>query len=89
VLFRDGEAADLTAAEFGVLYALVSRPGQTLSRERLARLARGRGVGLNDRSIDMQIARLRKLIEAEPARPRYLRTVWGAGYSFAPDGAGA
>jgi len=90
LLTHDGEvAAHLTAAEFAVLFALVSRPGQTLSRERLARLARGRGVGLNDRSIDMQVARLRKLVEAEPARPRYLRTVWGAGYSFVPDAGGA
>lgn len=87
VLFRNGNATQLTMAEFGVLFALVSRPGQTLSRERLARLARGRGAGLNDRSIDMQVARLRKLVEPEPAHPRYLRTVWGAGYSFVPDGA--
>jgi DNA-binding response OmpR family regulator len=85
LLSRDGQSVPLTSAEFAVLFALVSRPGQTLSRERLARLARGRGVGLNDRSIDMQLARLRKLVEPEPARPRYLRTVWGAGYSFVPD----
>lgn len=39
------------------------------------------GIGLNDRSIDMQVARLRKLVEPEPS------TVWGAGYSFVPDGA--
>ena len=87
LLSRNGEVVSLTTAEFAVLFALVSRPGQTLSRERLARLARGRGTGLNDRSIDMQVARLRKLVEPEPARPRYLRTVWGAGYSFVPDGA--
>jgi DNA-binding response OmpR family regulator len=89
LLTRDGEVVGhLTTSEFAVLFALVSRPGQTLSRERLARLARGRGVGLNDRSIDMQVARLRKLVEAEPARPRYLRTVWGAGYSFVPGAGG-
>jgi two-component system, OmpR family, phosphate regulon response regulator OmpR len=88
LLSRNGEVVSLTTAEFAVLFALVSRPGQTLSRERLARLARGRGTGLNDRSIDMQVARLRKLVEPEPTRPRYLRTVWGAGYSFVPDGTG-
>jgi DNA-binding winged helix-turn-helix (wHTH) protein len=87
VLFHNGAEVPLTSAEFAVLFALVSRPGQTLSRERLARLARGRGVGLHDRSIDMQVSRLRKLVETEPSRPRYLRTVWGAGYSFVPDGA--
>jgi DNA-binding response OmpR family regulator len=85
VLLRDGEALQLSAAEFAVLFALVSRPGQTLSRERLARLARGRGVGVQDRSIDMQLARLRKLVEDEPSRPKFLRTVWGAGYAFVPD----
>jgi two-component system, OmpR family, phosphate regulon response regulator OmpR len=58
-----------------MLFALVSRPGQTLSRERLARLARGWGAGLLDRSIDMQVSRLRKLVEAERSWPRYLRTV--------------
>ena len=81
----NGEAVQLTMAEFAMLFALVSRPGQTLSRERLARLARGRGVGINDRSIDMQVSRLRKLVEPDPSRPRYLRTVWGVGYSFVPD----
>jgi two-component system phosphate regulon response regulator OmpR len=86
VLLRDGEFLQLTSSEFSVLFALVSRPGQTLSRERLARLARGRGVGIHDRSIDMQVSRLRKLVEPDPSHPRYLRTAWGAGYTFAPDG---
>jgi len=85
VLERDGETVHLTTGEFAVLYALVTHPGETLSRERLLTLARGRERGAFDRSIDVQLSRLRRLIEADPARPRYLQTVWGAGYVFVPD----
>ncbi len=84
-LTRDGRSVQLTTAEFSVLFALVSRAGQTLSREQLARLARGRNAAAFDRSIDMQISRLRRLIEPDPSHPRYLQTVWGAGYTFVPD----
>jgi two-component system phosphate regulon response regulator OmpR len=63
----------------------VTHPGETLSRERLLALARGRSREAFDRSIDVQISRLRRLIEQDPAKPRYLQTVWGAGYVFVPD----
>ena len=89
VLHRDGESIHLSAAEFALLFALVSRPGQTLSRERLAKLTRGRSIGVQDRSIDMQIARLRKLVEDQPDQPKLLRTVWGVGYAFVQDGTGS
>jgi two-component system, OmpR family, phosphate regulon response regulator OmpR len=85
VLERDGSAVSLTTGEFAVLHALVSHPGQTLSRGRLLALARGRQRGAFDRSIDVQMSRLRRIIEADPANPRYLQTVWGAGYVFVPD----
>jgi two-component system, OmpR family, phosphate regulon response regulator OmpR len=85
MLTRAGESAQLTTAEFAVLFALVTRAGQTLSRDQLARLARGRNAAAFDRSIDMQVSRLRKLIEPDPSKPRYLQTVWGAGYTFVPD----
>ena len=49
-------------------------------------LARGREYEVFDRSIDVQISRLRKLIEADPAHPTYIQTVWGFGYVFIPDG---
>ena len=49
-------------------------------------LARGREHEAFDRSIDVQISRLRKLIEDDPAKPRYIQTVWGFGYVFVPDG---
>jgi two-component system phosphate regulon response regulator OmpR len=85
VLERDGEPVDLTTGEFAVLYALVSHPGQTLSRDRLLALARGRQRGAFDRSVDIQMSRLRRIIEKDPSKPRYIQTVWGAGYVFVPD----
>jgi two-component system phosphate regulon response regulator OmpR len=85
ILECDGAPTNLTTGEFAVLYALVTHPGETLSRERLLTLARGRERGAFDRSIDVQMSRLRRLIETDPAKPRYLQTVWGAGYVFVPD----
>jgi len=86
-LESDGASINLTTGEFAVLYALVTHPGETLSRERLSTLARGRERGAFDRSIDVQLSRLRRVIEADPAKPRYLQTVWGSGYVFVPDDA--
>lgn len=85
MLERDGKSVSLTTGEFAVLLALVTHPGETLSRERLLTLARGRERGAFDRSVDVQMSRLRRLIETDPAKPRYLQTVWGAGYVFVPD----
>jgi two-component system, OmpR family, phosphate regulon response regulator OmpR len=85
VLVADGSPVTLTTGEFAVLYALVGHPRQTLSRERLLAIARGRQRGSFDRSVDVQISRLRKVIEVDPTAPRYIQTVWGAGYVFVPD----
>ena len=85
-LQRDGEAQALTTGEFAVLKVLLEHPRQPLSRDRLMTLARGREQGPFDRAIDVQVSRLRKLIEPDPATPRYLQTVWGFGYVFIPDG---
>ena len=84
-LTKNGETLALSTGEFAVLQALVAHPRQPLSREKLMDLARGRDHGAFDRSIDVQISRLRKLVEADPAQPRYLQTVWGVGYVFVPD----
>ena len=81
-LTRGEEAISLTTGEFALLKALVSHAGTPLTRERLMELARGREYGLLDRTIDVQVSRLRKLIEDDPAHPRYLQTVWGFGYVF-------
>ena len=87
-LLRDGTAMPLTTGEFSMLKALVRHPRQPLSRDRLAQLARGRDFEPYDRSLDVQVSRLRKLIEDDPAQPRYIQTVWGVGYVFVPDGQG-
>jgi len=85
-LKHKGESQMLTTGEFAVLHVLLQHPRQPLSRDKLMTLARGREQGPFDRAIDVQISRLRKLIEPDPAKPRYLQTVWGFGYVFVPDG---
>ena len=64
---------------------LATHPRQPLAREKLMLLARGRDHDVFDRAIDVQISRLRKLIEPDPSTPRYIQTVWGFGYVFVPD----
>ena len=86
-LSKDGEQIPLTTGEFSMLKALVRHPRQPLSRDKLAQLARGREFEPFDRSLDVQISRLRKMIEPDPTQPRYIQTVWGVGYVFVPDGA--
>jgi DNA-binding response OmpR family regulator len=85
-LKRGDEHLALTTGEFAVLKVLLQHPRQPLSRDRLMTLARGREQGPFDRAIDVQVSRLRKLVEPDPANPRYLQTVWGFGYVFIPDG---
>lgn len=85
-LNKSGQDLPLTTGEFAMLKALVRHPRQPMSREKLAQLARGREFEPFDRSLDVQISRLRKMIEADPASPRYIQTVWGVGYVFVPDG---
>jgi two-component system phosphate regulon response regulator OmpR len=85
-LSRDGKAVPLTTGEFSVLKVLVQHPRQPLSRDKLMELARGREYGVFDRSIDVQISRLRKIVEDDHAKPRHIQTVWGFGYVFVPDG---
>ena len=84
-LTRGEESIPLTTGEFALLKALVTHVGTPLTRERLMELARGREYGLLDRTIDVQVSRLRKLIEEDPSHPLYLQTVWGHGYVFVAD----
>jgi two-component system phosphate regulon response regulator OmpR len=78
----------LTTGEYALLKALARHPQQPLSRERLMVLSRGRDYEAFDRSLDVQVSRLRRLIETDPAKPRYIQTVWGIGYVFVPDPTG-
>ena len=84
-LTRAGKAVPLTTGEFSVLKVLVQHPRQPLSRDKLMELARGREYEVFDRSIDVQISRLRKIVERDPAHPKHIQTVWGFGYVFVPD----
>ncbi len=83
-LERDGQEVALSTAEFQLLKALASQPHRPLGRERLLALAHGDDHGVSDRSLDVQVMRLRRLIEDNPSQPRYIQTVWGLGYVFVP-----
>ena len=85
-LSRNGMGITITSGEFALLKVFVDHPSQPLSRYRLMQLTRAREQDVFDRSIDVQVSRLRKLIEPDPAHPRYLQTMWGFGYVFIPDG---
>lgn len=86
-LLKNGDGIALTTGEFAVMKALVQHPREPLTRDKLMNLARGREWSAMERSIDVQVSRLRRLIEEDPANPRYIQTVWGVGYVFIPDGA--
>lgn len=85
-LKKGDEVHMLTTGEFAVLKALVQHAREPLTRDKLMNLARGREWDALERSIDVQISRLRRLIEPDPSKPRYIQTVWGVGYVFVPDG---
>lgn len=74
---------ELSTGEFDLLVALAERPQRVLSRDQLLDLTRGRVAQPFDRSIDVQVGRLRRKIEADPAQPRLITTVRGGGYMFA------
>ncbi len=81
-LSRDGEPVHLTAGEQALLMALAARPGEPLSREALSAYSQFNG---NERTVDVQITRLRRKIERDQKFPRYLQTVRGTGYVLKPD----
>lgn len=85
VLARNGNPITLTTGEYALLKTFVRHARHPLSREKLMLLARGREYDNFDRSLDVQVSRLRKLLEDDPAQPKYLQTVWGVGYVFVPD----
>ena len=85
-LSKNGMQITITSGEFALLKVFTEHPRQPLSRDRLMQLARGRELDVFDRSIDVQVSRLRRIVEPDPAHPRYLQTMWGFGYVFIPDG---
>jgi two-component system, OmpR family, response regulator len=84
LLRDDGVTVPLSTGEYDLLLAMVERPQRVLNRDQLLDLARGRSAAAFDRSIDTQVSRLRKKLEADPVEPRIIKTVWGGGYMFAP-----
>ncbi len=79
----EGLLVALTAGEYGLLLALVERPQRVLSRDQLLDLTRGREAGPFDRSVDVQLGRLRRKIETDPKAPELIKTVRGGGYVLA------
>lgn len=86
VLVRDGGEIPLTFGEFNLLRVFLEHANQVLSRDHLISLLKGYERSPFDRSIDVRVTRLRRKIETRPEAPVYLRTVWGEGYLFTPQG---
>ena len=85
-LNRDGETISLTSGEFTLLEAFVKNPNRVLSRDHLIELIKGYERSPYDRSVDVRVTRLRKKLESNPEQPQFIRTVWGRGYIFTPQG---
>ena len=81
----DGLIVDLTTGEYELLIAFAERPQRVLTRNQLLDLARGRDATPFDRSIDVQVSRIRKKIETDPKAPEMIVTVRGDGYMFTPE----
>ena len=81
---KSGRALRLTAKEFDLLWFLARHPRQVFSRDQLMDRVWGYSAALDTGTVTVHVRRLREKIEDDPARPRYLQTVWGVGYRFAP-----
>jgi len=82
---EDGRSVELSNGEFSLLAAFLAAPQRVLTRDQLLELSRLHNAEIYDRSIDVQILRLRRRIEADAARPKFIRTVRGVGYTFQAD----
>jgi two-component system OmpR family response regulator len=80
----DGEIVVLSSGEFDLMQAFAERPQRVLNRDQLLDLARGRAAVLFDRSVDIQVMRLRRKIERNPKDPQLIKTVRSGGYMFTP-----
>jgi two-component system alkaline phosphatase synthesis response regulator PhoP len=77
-----GQAVDLTSTEFQLLATLIRQPGRIFSREQLLEAVHGVAFEGYDRSVDSHVKNIRRKIEPDPRRPRYIQTVYGVGYRF-------
>jgi len=88
--FNHGEEEiSLTSGEFELLKVFVEHPNRVLSRDTLVDLLKGFDRSPYDRSVDVRVTRLRRKMESDPTNPHYIRTIWGSGYMFTPDGKSA
>lgn len=78
----EGTLVELTAGEFDLLLAFVEYPQHVLTRDQLLDITRGREANVFDRSIDVQVSRLRRKIETDPQDPAFIKTVRSGGYVF-------
>ena len=85
LLSPDGVLAEMTSGEFDLLLVFLRHPHQVLSRDQLLDLARGRSAGPLDRTIDVQVGRLRRKLEQDPKAPEIIKTVRGGGYVLTAD----
>ncbi|MEA3117155.1 MAG: two-component system, OmpR family, phosphate regulon response regulator OmpR [Paraburkholderia sp.] len=85
-LQMDGRPVTLSGSEFALLKIFVNHPMRTLTRERLLELLHGPEYDGTDRGIDVQVWRLRRILESDPSMPRFVQTVRGRGYVFVPNG---
>ena len=79
---RSGDEVELTSLEFDLLHFLAARPGRVYTRQSLMEQVWGEDRVVDERSIDSLVSRLRRKLESDPRHPRYVQTVWGAGYRF-------
>lgn len=82
---EEGTIVALSTGEFELLRAFTEHPQMVLSRDQLLDLSRGRSAIVFDRSIDIQVSRLRRKLHDDAKRPQIIKTVWGGGYLFTPD----
>ena len=87
-LTKGNDAVPLTSGEFDLLAILVEHPNKVLDRDRILDLLTGAERSPFDRSIDVRVTRLRAKIEPDPTNPVFIRTIWGKGYMFCPNGDG-
>jgi DNA-binding response OmpR family regulator len=87
-LLRDGTQVPLTSGEFDLLAILAQHPNKVLHRDRILDLLTGAERSPFDRSIDVRVTRLRGKIEPDASNPVYIKTIWGKGYMFCPEGSG-
>ena len=85
-LFKGAAEVLLSRAEFDLLTILATHPHRVLTRDFILQQLRGFDRDPFDRSVDVRVTRLRHKIEDDPAVPTYIRTVWGVGYQFTPEG---